>query len=411
MNRVVITGMGLITPVGNTVDTFWKNIQEGNHGIREIEAFDTSDFDIKIAAEVKDFDPTAYMGKKDARRMDRYCQFAVAAARDAMEDCGTTFEDLDPYRVGVITGSGIGGLLTIETEHIKFMEKGWNRLSALFIPMMISNMAAGNISMKYGFKGANFTTVTACASSAHAIGEAFRQIKYGYLDACVTGGSEATISKFSLGGFTNMGALCKATDPDRASIPFDKERCGFVMGEGGGILVLEELEHAKKRGAKIYAEIVGCGETADAYHITSPDPTGEGPRKAMEFALKEAGLSTDDVDYINAHGTSTGPNDKTETMAVKELFGDKAQDVLMSSTKSMTGHLLGAAGAVEAIVCALSIRDDVIPPTANYKVPDEECDLNYVTNGKIEKTVNVALSNSLGFGGHNASLCLKKYQD
>ncbi|WP_040196166.1 beta-ketoacyl-ACP synthase II [Candidatus Soleaferrea massiliensis] len=411
MRRVVITGMGLVTPVGSTVEKFWSNIQEGKHGIREIEAFDTSEFDVKLAAEVKDFDPVDRLGKREARRMDRYCQFAVAAAQDAMADCGTDFKDLDPYRVGVITGSGIGGLTTIENEHTKYMEKGWKRLSALFIPMMISNMGAGNISIQYGFKGTNFTAVTACASSAHAIGEAYRQIKYDYLDACVSGGSEATITKFALAGFVNMGALCKSTDPDRASIPFDKERCGFVMGEGGAMLVLEELEHAKARGAKIYAEIVGCGETGDAYHITSPDPTGEGPRKAMEFALREAGVSTGEVDYINAHGTSTGPNDRTETMAVKELFGDAANKIAMSSTKSMTGHLLGAAGAVESIICALAVRDDIVPPTANFRVRDEECDLDYVTEGARKQTVDVALSNSLGFGGHNAALCFKKYQD
>lgn len=412
MRRVVITGMGAITPVGNTVGEMWESLKAGRHGFGLIESFDTSRIDVKVAAELKGFDPTAYgITKKEARRMDRYTQLSLAASIAAVEDAGTRFEDLDPFRVGVIIGSGIGGLHTIVDEHAKYMEKGPDRVSVFFIPMMIANMAAGTVAMRYGFKGANFATVTACASSNHALGEAFRQIKHGYLDAAVAGGSESTIEEFAVAGFNNMKALSHSEDPDRASIPFDKERDGFVMGEGAGSVILEEYEHAKARGAKIYAEIVGYGATGDAYHITSPDPEGEGASHAMLFAMQEAGVTPDQVGYINAHGTSTPLNDEYETIAIKKALGEHANKVAVSSTKSMTGHLLGAAGAVEAIISAKALQEGILPPTVGFSVPDPVCDLDYVTEGARRCQVQVALSNSLGFGGHNATLCLKKYED
>lgn len=409
--RVVITGIGAVTPIGNDAQTFFDNIKAGKHGIDKIEAFDTINCEVKIAAEVKNFDPLEFFEKKDLRRTDKFCQFAIAAATKAMDDCKTDFKDLDPFRVGVIVGSGIGGFQSIEKEYSTFLEKGGNRVSVFFIPMMIINMAAGSISMRFGFKGINYAPVTACATSSHALGEAFHAIKDGYLDACISGGAEASITEFSIAGFNNMKALSHSTDPDRASIPFDKERNGFIMGEGSGIVVLEEYEHAKARGAHIYAEIVGYGATGDAYHITSPDPDGVGAAKAMEIAYKEAGIEACDVDYINAHGTSTGLNDKYETIAIKKAFGDHAKNLCVSSTKSMTGHLLGAAGAIEAIVCALSLKEGVIPPTIGYKVADEECDLDYVTDGCRKADIKYAISNSLGFGGHNASICLKKFEE
>jgi 3-oxoacyl-[acyl-carrier-protein] synthase II len=410
MKRVVITGIGAITPVGKTHEEFWASLKAGRHGIAPISSFDTSDIPVKLAAEVKDFDPTIYIEKKETRRMDRFCQFAVGAALDALKDSKTRFEDLDPYRVGVIVGSGIGGLQTMEAEHTKLTEKGPDRVSVFFIPMMISNMAAGSIAMKTGFKGINFCPVTACATSAHAIGEAFRAIKHGYLDACLTGGSEATVTKFAVAGFNNMTALSRSTDPDRASIPFDAQRDGFIIGEGGGVLVLEELEHAKARGAQIYAEVVGYGATCDAYHITSPSPDGQAAAKAMSLAMEEAGLRPDEIGYINAHGTSTPLNDKYETGAIKAVFGEAAGKVAVSSTKSMTGHLLGAAGAVESIACAMALKEGVIPPTIGYREADPECDLDYVTEGARKAELKAALSNSLGFGGHNATLCFKKYE-
>lgn len=404
--------MGAITPVGNTVGEMWESLKAGRHGFGLIESFDTSRIDVKVAAELKGFDPTAYgITKKEARRMDRYTQLSLAASIAAVEDAGTRFEDLDPFRVGVIIGSGIGGLHTIVDEHAKYMEKGPDRVSVFFIPMMIANMAAGTVAMRYGFKGANFATVTACASSNHALGEAFRQIKHGYLDAAVAGGSESTIEEFAVAGFNNMKALSHSEDPDRASIPFDKERDGFVMGEGAGSVILEEYEHAKARGAKIYAEIVGYGATGDAYHITSPDPEGEGASHAMLFAMQEAGVTPDQVGYINAHGTSTPLNDEYETIAIKKALGEHANKVAVSSTKSMTGHLLGAAGAVEAIISAKALQEGILPPTVGFSVPDPVCDLDYVTEGARRCQVQVALSNSLGFGGHNATLCLKKYKD
>ncbi len=410
MKRVVITGMGAITPIGKTHEEFWASLKEGRHGIAPISSFDTSDSPVKLAAEVKDFDPTIYIEKKETRRMDRFCQFAVGAALDALKDSKTRFEDLDPYRVGVIVGSGIGGLQTMEAEHTKLIEKGPDRVSVFFIPMMISNMAAGSIAMKTGFKGTNFCPVTACATSSHAIGEAFRAIKHGYLDACITGGSEATVTRFAVAGFNNMTALSRSTDPDRASIPFDAQRDGFIIGEGGGVLVLEELEHAKARGAEIYAEVAGYGATCDAYHITSPSPDGQAAAKAMSFAIEEAGLKPDEIGYINAHGTSTPLNDKYETGAIKIAFGEAAGKVAISSTKSMTGHLLGAAGAVESIACAMALKEGVIPPTIGYRDADPECDLDYVTEGARKADLKAAISNSLGFGGHNATLCFKKYE-
>ncbi|CDZ24685.1 3-oxoacyl-[acyl-carrier-protein] synthase 2 [[Clostridium] cellulosi] len=408
MRRVVITGMGVISPVGLDIDSFWNNIKAGKHGIAPIENLDMEGQKASVAAQVKNFNPEDYIDKRESRRMDPCSQFAVAAAKQAIEDCGSDFSDLDPYRVGVIIGSGIGGLQTLEDNHTKFITKGPGRVSPLMIPMMISNMSAGYIAMKYGFKGVNYCPVTACASSGHAIGEAMHSIREGHADVIIAGGAEATITPFAIAAFANMKALCTSNDPDRASIPFDAERSGFVMGEGAGILVLEEYEHAKARGAKIYAELAGYGATSDAYHITSPDPNGEGAKKAMEFAIKDAGLTTADIDYINAHGTSTPPNDKCETIAVKNLFGERAAQIPMSSTKSMTGHLLGAAGAIESIICALAIKDGVIPPTANYKVKDPECDLDYVTDGARKANLRAVLSNALGFGGHNATLCFKK---
>ena len=410
MRRVVITGIGAVTPVGNDAPTTWESIRAGRHGFSKIDRFETDDIGVSVAAFLKDFDPSDVVDKKEQRRTDPYCQYALCAATEALRDCGSDLKDLDPYRVGVIVGSGIGGMQTYEEEIHKFFEKGPKRVSVFFIPMMISNMAAGNISIRTGFKGVNFAPVTACASSAHAVGEAFHQIKNGYLDACIAGGAEATVTRFAMAGFNNMGALSRSEDPDRASIPFDKERDGFVMGEGAAILVLEELEHALGRGAKIYAEIAGYGATGDAYHITSPSPDGEAAAKAMQLAFEEAGLTAADIDYINAHGTSTPVNERYETIAIKKALGDSAKTVAVSSTKSMTGHMLGAAGAIEAIITALSLRDGIIPPTVGYRVPDEECDLDVVPNTARKQNIKAALSNSLGFGGHNATLCLKKYQ-
>lgn len=410
MKRVVVTGMGIVSPLGNTVEEFWNNIKANKLGFSYINDITSENFDVKIAATVNDFSPEKRLDKKEAKRMDRFTQFAVTAALEAIDDAGTKFEDIDPFRAGVIAGVGIGGLNLTNQEHSKYLEKGPDRISVFFIPMMIGNMAAGTISMKTGFKGANFCTTTACASSTHAIGEAFRKIKDGYLDVCIAGGAEACVSEFALGGFNNMKALTRSDDLTRCSIPFDKERNGFVLGEGSGMLVLEEFEHAKARGAKIYAEIAGYGATGDAYHMTSPSPTGEAAAAGMRLAYEEAGLKPEDIDYINAHGTSTGLNDKYETTAIKLALGEEAaRKVAINSTKSMTGHLLGAAGSVEAIVTALSCHEDFIHATVGYKVPDPECDLDYCVEGNRNTTVNAALTNSLGFGGHNATLCLKKY--
>lgn len=415
--RVVITGMGAVTPLGTGTDKFWEGIKANKIGFSYIDKFDTSNTGIKIAGIVRDFDEAAYFDikgcfdKKESKRMDRFTKFAVVAAHEALEDAGTDFSDLDPYRVGVLVGSGIGGIDLTLSEYEKYLEKGPSRISVFYIPMMISNMAAGTISMKTGFRGANFDISTACATGTHTIGEAFRKIKDGYLDAAVAGGTESTNVEFTYGGFSNMKALTKSDDLERASIPFDKERNGFVLGEGSGIVILEEYEHAKARGAKIYAEIAGYGATCDGYHMTSPMPTGEAAGKGMSLAIEEAGLTPADIDYINAHGTSTGLNDKYETAAIKLAFGEYADKVKINSTKSMIGHLLGAAGAVEAIICAKSIQEGFIHKTLGYKVPDEECDLDYCVKENINQEVKAALSNSLGFGGHNATLCFKKVSD
>ena len=415
--RVVITGMGAVTPLGTGVKKFWEGIKANKLGISFIDQFETERIGVKIAGMVRDFDEEQYYDvagcfyKKEAKRMDLFTKYAVVAAHEALTDAGTDFKDIDPYRVGVLVGSGIGGVDLTLTEHNKYLEKGPGRMSAFYIPMMISNMAAGTISMKTGFRGANFDVTTACASGTHSIGEAFRKIKDGYLDACLAGGTESTRVEFTFGGFANMKALTKSEDLTRASIPFDKERSGFVLGEGSAVLVLEEYEHAKARGAKIYAEVAGYGATCDGYHMTSPMPSGEAAGKGMSLAMEEAGLKPADIDYINAHGTYTGLNDKYDTAAIKLAFGDEAKNVKISSTKSMIGHLLGAAGAVEAVVCAKSIEEGFIHATVGYKVPDEECDLDYCGNGNIEQEVNAVLSNSLGFGGHNATLCFKKVKD
>ena len=411
MRRVVITGMGAICSAGMNKDVLWRNVKSGSHGFYPISKFNTDGFEVKYAAEIQEYDPLAGgIPKKEARRMDLFCQYALIAAAEAVRDAGDFASDLDPYRVGVIAASGIGGIGTIEEEYIKFLEKGAGRVSVFLIPMMISNMAGGKIAMEYGFKGENFCPVSACASSNHAVGEAFRKIKYGSLDAAIAGGSESAISLFCMAGFNNMGALARGSDPNRISIPFDAERGGFVMGEGGGMMVLEELEHAKRRGAHIYGEIAGYGATNDAYHITSPDPSGEGPAKAMIFAMEEAGISGGDIDYINAHGTSTELNDKYETAAIKLALGEKnARKAAISSTKSVTGHLLGAAGAVEGMITSLALEEGILPPTSGYRIPDPDCDLDYVTEGARKSDLRYALSNSLGFGGHNASIAFRRY--
>ncbi|EJP6473137.1 beta-ketoacyl-ACP synthase II [Clostridium botulinum] len=407
--RVVITGMGAITPIGNNVNDFWNSIKEEKVGIDNIKSFDTENFKVKLAAEVKDFNPEEYMDKKEARRLDRFCQFAIAAAQQAVDDSKLDLDKINKEKFGVIVGSGIGGLATIEKEEQKLLEKGPNRVSPLFIPTIISNMAAGNIAIKFGAKAMCSTVVTACATGTNCVGEAFRAIKNGEVDIMLAGGTEASITPIAIAGFTNLTALSKSTDPNRASIPFDKDRDGFVMGEGSGILLLESLEHALDRGAKIYGEVVGYGFTCDAYHMTSPAPGGEGAARAIELAIKEAGINKEEVSYINAHGTSTPYNDKFETEAIKKVFKDYSNSIPISSTKSMIGHLLGAAGAVEAILCAKSLEEGYVPATVGYKVKDEECDLDYVTLGGRNKIINYAMSNSLGFGGHNAVILLKKW--
>ncbi len=409
--RVVITGIGTINPIGNDVENTWDGIKNCKCGIDEITLFDNSNLKTKLAAEVKGYDALNYLDAKQAKRLDRSSQFAIIAAREALKDSGINEENTNLENVGIFIGSGIGGLITIENQsQIKF-EKGANRISPMFIPMSIANMPAGNVAMDLGLKGESISIVTACASSTHSIGEAYRNIKSGYEEVILAGGTEAAICELGIAGFENMKALCTGTDKTRASIPFDKERSGFVMGEGSGVLVLEELEHAKKRGAKIYAEVVGYGATSDAYHITSPDPEGKGAARAMERAIKDAKITPNDIDYINAHGTSTHLNDSTETKAVKLLFGENCKVVKMSSTKGNTGHLLGAAGAIEAIICTKALENKLIPPTINYKEKDEECDLDIVPNKPVEKDLNYVMSNSLGFGGHNSSIILKKYVD
>ena len=406
--RVVITGLGAITPIGNNVDDFYAGIKEGRIGFDNISRFDTTDFRVKIAAEVKDFAPENYMDKKAARRMEPFCQYAVAAAGEAIKDSGLEIEKDDPFMVGCAISSGVGSLQLFEKEHTRQLEKGGDKVAPLFIPMFISNMAAGNVSITYGLKGKNINVVTACASGTNSVGEAFRTIQYGDADVMLAGGSEASITPMGIAGFSSLNALSVSDDKTRCSIPFDKDRNGFVMGEGAAILVLEELEHALKRGAKIYAEVVGYGCSADAYHITSPDETGEGAARAMLNACNDAGVSTDDIDYINAHGTSTHHNDLFETKAIKLTFGEHAYDIMINSTKSMTGHLLGAAGAIELVACAKELEDGFVHATVGLKETEEEMDLDYCKESR-NADIRYALSNSLGFGGHNACVLLKKW--
>lgn len=409
MKRVVVTGMGAITPIGNSVEEFWKSVKENKVGIDEITKFDTTDYAVKLAAEVKGFDPKEKMGFRQAKRMSAFSQYAVCAAKEAMVQSGIDMAKEDPYRVGVSVGSGIGGMKDMEEEHQKLLEKGNDRVKPLLVPMMITNMAAGNVAIDLGAKGKCINVVTACATGAHSIGEAYRAIQCGEADVMVAGGTESAITPLGVAGFTNLTALTKSQDKYKASIPFDKDRSGFVMGEGAGIVILEELEHAKQRGANILAEVAGYGATCDAYHVTSPIEDGSGAAKAMEIAIKEAGKKPEDVDYINAHGTSTHHNDLFETRAVKLALGDATKNVKISSTKSMIGHLLGAAGGVEFITCVKSIQDGYIHPNVGLKNLDEECDLDYVMGEGIHQNVDFVLSNSLGFGGHNATLAVKKY--
>lgn len=409
--RVVVTGMGAITPIGNSVESFWAGVKENQVGIGPITKFDTSEYKNKLAAEVKDFNPKEYMDFKAAKRMELFSQYAVAATKEALEQSGLLIEKEDPYRIGVFVGSGIGSLQALEREHVKLLEKGPSRMNPLLVPLMITNMAAGNISIQFGVKGKSLNIVTACATGTHSIGEAYRAIQYGDADVMIAGGTEGSVSPIGIGGFAALTALSNSEDPLRASIPFDLERGGFVMGEGAGIVILEELDHARKRNAPIFAEIAGYGATSDAYHITSPKEDGSGAGKAMEFAIKEAGVTPESITYINAHGTSTHHNDLFETIAIKNLFGDHAYKLKVNSTKSMIGHLLGAAGAVEFITCVKTITDSYIHPTVGYKVKDEKCDLNYVPGNGIYEEVEYALSNSLGFGGHNGSILVKKYRD
>lgn len=407
--RVVVTGIGAVTPLGNDAETTWKNIVAGQSGIDIVTRVNPDDFPAKVAAEVKDFDPSLFIDRREARKMDRFTQFAVAAALMAVKDANLDINESNAERVGVWIGSGIGGMETFEQQFEIFQQRGYRRVSPFFVPMMIPDMAAGQVSIILGAKGINSCTVTACATGANSIGDAFKVIQRGDADVMITGGTEAPITKMSFAGFCANTALSTNPDPKTASRPFDKNRDGFVMGEGAGIVVLEELEHALRRGAKIYAEIVGYGATADAYHITAPAPGGEGGVRAMRQALQDAGLKPEEIDYINAHGTSTEYNDKYETAAIKEVFGDHAYKLAVSSTKSMTGHLLGATGAVEAIFSVLAIRDGIIPPTINYETPDPECDLDYVPNEARKQDVRAVLSNSFGFGGHNATLIFQKY--
>ena len=408
--RVVVTGMGAITPIGNSVEEFWNGIKEGKTGFGPITYFDTADYRCKLAAEVKDFDPTQYMDKKSARRMEQFCQFAVAAAGQAIADAGLIMEQEDPYMVGCSVGSGIGSLQAMEREYDRLKEKGPGRVGPMLVPLMISNMAAGNVSIAYGLKGKSLNVVTACATGTHSIGEAYRTIQYGDADVMVAGGTESSITPIGIAGFSALTALSFSEDPQRASIPFDKDRNGFVMGEGSAVVVLEELEHAKRRGAKIYAELIGYGCSSDAYHITSPAEDGSGAATAMLNALKDGGVAPEKLSYINAHGTSTHHNDLFETRAIKLAFGEHAYDLKINSTKSMVGHLLGAAGAVEFVTCVKEIQEGYIHRTVGLRETEEELDLNYCRDSYKEE-VPYALTNSLGFGGHNASLLLKKYTE
>ena len=411
--RVVVTGFGAITPVGNDVATTWRSLLEGKSGAGPITKFDTTNFPVRFAAELKGFDPMQYMDRKEAKRADLYTQYGVAAAVMAMNDAGLgEGVGYDPEETGVIFGSGIGGLKSFEEQHDVYRERGPSKISPFFIPMFIADIAAGIVSMRFNAKGPNYATVSACATSAHAIGDAFRTIQYGDADVMITGGSEATVTPMAIGGFANMKALSERNDsPESASRPFDATRDGFVMGEGGGVVVLEELGHARKRGARIYAEIVGYGATGDAYHLTAPAPEGEGAQRAMRRAMRDAGITPDQVQYVNAHGTSTPANDFNETKAIKAVFGDHAAKLNVSSTKSATGHMLGAAGVVEFIFSALATREGMIPPTINYANPDPELDLNYTPNQAAQRPVEVALSNSFGFGGHNVTLAVRRFEE
>ena len=408
--RVVVTGMGAITPIGNSVEAFWMGLKSKKIGFDLITKFDTEGYKCKIAAEVKEFDASQYMDPKAAKRMELFCQYAVAAAKEAIDDSKINLEKEDPFRIGVSIGSGVGSLQAVEREHTKLLEKGPGRIAPLLVPLMITNMAAGNVSIQFGLKGKNINVVTACATGTNSIGEAMRSIQYGEAEVMLAGGCEGSITPIGIAGFSALTALSTSTDPKRCSIPFDKERSGFVMGEGAGVVVLEELEHAKARGAKIYGEVVGYGVTADAYHITSPAEDGSGAAKAMEYAISDAGIAINEIEYINAHGTSTHHNDLFETRAIKLLFGNHADKLKINSTKSMVGHLLGAAGAVEFIACIKEIQEGYLHATAGYEIPDEECDLDYCKEG-LNKEIRYALSNSLGFGGHNASIVVKKWEE
>lgn len=409
--RVVVTGIGAVTPIGNDAETSWENAKKGVNGVSEMTRLNPDDFPVKIAAELKDFDVEKYLEKKEARKMDRFTHYAIASAEMAVQDSGLIIDDSNATRVGVWIGSGIGGMETFETQFEVFLNRGHRRVSPFFVPMMIPDMGSGQVSIRFGAKGINSTTVTACATATNSIGDAFKVIERGDADAMITGGAEAPITKMSLAGFTANKALSLNPDSETACRPFDKDRDGFIIGEGAGIVILEEYEHAKARGAKIYAEIVGYGATGDAYHITAPAPGGEGAARAMQMAIDDAGLTPDKVDYINAHGTSTSYNDEYETQAIKTVFGESAKKIAISSTKSMTGHTLGASGGIEAIFAVLSIRDNIIAPTIHLKNQDEVCDLDYVPNEARETEVNVAMSNSFGFGGHNATLVFKKVEE
>ncbi|MCH5256655.1 MAG: beta-ketoacyl-ACP synthase II [Lachnospiraceae bacterium] len=408
--RVVVTGMGAITPIGLSVEEFWNSVKEGKTGFGPITYFDASEYKCKLAAEVKGFEGKNYMDFKAAKRMELFCQYAVAAAKEAIEDSGLDMEKEDPYRVGVSVGSGIGSLQTMERTHSRLLEKGPNKVEPLLVPLMISNMAAGNVSIQFGLKGKSLNVVTACATGTNSIGEAFRTIQYGDAEVMVAGGAESSITPVGISGFAALTALTSSEDPARCSIPFDKERSGFVMGEGSAVVVLEELEHAKARGAKIYAEVVGYGNSSDAYHITSPAEDGSGAAKAMEYAVADAGVDMNEITYINAHGTSTHHNDLFETRAIKLAFGEHAKNIRINSTKSMIGHLLGAAGAIEFVTCVKELQEGYIHKTVGYQVPDEDCDLDYCII-PVEEEFTYALSNSLGFGGHNSSILIKKYID
>lgn len=408
--RVVVTGLGAITPIGLSVDEFWASVKEGKIGFGEITKFDSSEYKCHLAAEVKGFEGKNFMDFKAAKRMELFCQYAVAATKEALEDAGIDMEKEDPYKVGVSVGSGIGSLQAMEREHQKLLEKGPNKVNPLLVPLMICNMAAGNVSIQFGLKGKNINVVTACATGTNSIGEAFRAVQYGEADVMVAGGTESSVTPIGIAGFAALTALTSSDDPTRCSIPFDKDRSGFVMGEGSAVVILEELEHAKKRGAKIYAEVVGYGCSADAFHITSPAEDGAGAAKAMEFAMEDAGVTPQDVTYINAHGTSTHHNDLFETRAIKLAFGDAAKNLKINSTKSMIGHLLGAAGAIEFVTCVKELEEGYIHQTVGLQNPDEECDLDYCME-PVQGEFEYALSNSLGFGGHNASILVKKYKE